>query len=58
MDLATEEARETWPKGSDAELLTKEGDSVADKSSKLTEEAEERERSRRTGEEEVRRPSR
>lgn len=58
MDLATEEARETWPKGSEAGLLTKEGDAVANKSSKLTEEAEGRERGRRTREEEVRRPTR
>lgn len=56
--MATEEARETWLKGSEAGLLTKEGDSVANKSSKLTEEAEERERGRRTREEEVRRPTR
>lgn len=51
MDLATEEARETWLKGSEAGLLTKEGDSVANKSGKLTEEAEERERGGRTSEE-------
>ena len=38
-------------KGSVTGLLTKEGDSVADKGSKFTEEAEEREQDRRTGKE-------